>query len=161
MNLSHELIEVTKALDGAGIPYAICGGFAVMLHGYPRATYDLDIMVEEFHLECLSAVVSTLGFDVAAGRFAFRRGTPMETQFWRVSKFEDDDHLVLDVLMITPAIQDAWESREQVPLQKNKVWVVSRSGLKTMKLLSGRAKDLADLQQLGILPPDEVEPEPI
>ena len=85
----------------------------------------------------------------------------METQFWRVSKFEDDDHLVLDVLMITPAIQDAWESREQVPLQKNKVWVVSRSGLKTMKLLSGRAKDLADLQQLGILPPDEVEPEPI
>jgi hypothetical protein len=161
MNLSHELLAIVQALEAEGMPYAICGGFAVMLHGYPRATHDLDLLVQESDLARVTNVVATLGFDLAAGTFSFKRGTPEETRFWRVSKIEADDHLVLDVLLVTPVIEEAWRSREQIAWQGHSVWVVSRDGLKTMKLLAGRAKDLADLQALGILPQDDVEPEPV
>lgn len=161
MNLSSELIALVRALEGAGVPYAICGGFAVMLHGYPRATNDLDVLVPEADLERVSHTVATLGFDLAAGTFAFKRGTPAETRFWRVSKSREDDLLVLDVLVVTPVLEEAWQSREQVAWLGERVWVVGRAGLKIMKLLAGRTKDLADLQQLGILPHHDDEPEPV
>ncbi len=161
MNLSQELLDLVQALDAGGVPHAICGGFAVMLHGYPRATYDLDLLVAEADLARVERCAATAGFNRAAGTFAFRRGTPQETRFWRVSKIVNEDHLVLDVLLVTPAFQEVWESREQLDWRGHRVWVVSREGLKTMKLLSGRPKDLADLQQLRILPGDDPEPERI
>src|SRR3990172_4526775 len=34
-----------EALENAGIPYAISGGVAVLLHGYRRTTADVDILV--------------------------------------------------------------------------------------------------------------------
>jgi hypothetical protein len=79
---------------------------------------------------------------------------------WRVSKIEGDNHLVLDVLLVTLVLEDAWRSRVKIAWQEHRVWSVSREGLKTMKLLAGRAKDLANLQQLGIIPNHDDEPEP-
>jgi hypothetical protein len=38
VNLKRELLAVTRALSDAGVPYALCGGLAVTLHGYPRLT---------------------------------------------------------------------------------------------------------------------------
>jgi hypothetical protein len=42
------LQEVTTALDGVGIPYALGGSMASSLQGRPRFTQDADIMVEPF-----------------------------------------------------------------------------------------------------------------
>lgn len=161
MNLSEELSAIVDALDAQGIPYAVCGGYAVMLHGYPRATYDLDLLVPETEIPRVETAVRPLGFDVPAGFFAFKRGTPSETRFWRVSKFADGEHLVLDVLLVTPVFQDVWHTRCQVETGGKPLWAVSLEGLATMKKLSGRTKDLLDLQKLGIVPHDDAEPEPL
>jgi hypothetical protein len=161
MILSQELIHVTTALEREGIEYAVCGGFAVGLHGYPRMTFDLDLLIQETDVPRFEAAVLPLGFDVVAGAFAFKRGTPLETRFWRVSKHEGPDHLVLDALLVTPVFTSVWQTRQRMTFDGHTVWVVSREGLATMKKLSGRAKDLADLQNLGILPGDEEQPEPL
>lgn len=34
-----------------GIPYAIIGGHAVAVHGYPRMTQDIDVLVDDAHLQ--------------------------------------------------------------------------------------------------------------
>lgn len=34
-----------EVLDGAGVPHAIVGGVAVMLHGYRRNTVDVDVLI--------------------------------------------------------------------------------------------------------------------
>ena len=161
MILSEELVAVINALDKEGIDYAVCGGFAVGLHGYPRMTFDLDLLIQEADVARFEAAVKPLGFDVVAGSFAFRRGTPQETRFWRVSKHDGPDHLVLDALLVTPVFATVWETRQQMRFDAHDVWVVSREGLTTMKTVSGRAKDFADLQNLGILPSDEDQPEPV
>ena len=33
-----------RALERAKVPYALCGGLAVALHGFPRATKDIDLL---------------------------------------------------------------------------------------------------------------------
>jgi hypothetical protein len=35
-----------KVLEALGIPYMVCGSTASSLHGEPRTTYDLDIVVD-------------------------------------------------------------------------------------------------------------------
>ena len=40
------LAHVGASLDEAGIAYMVVGGHAVLLHGEPRLTRDLDVTVE-------------------------------------------------------------------------------------------------------------------
>ncbi|MBA7590082.1 2-methoxy-6-polyprenyl-1,4-benzoquinol methylase, mitochondrial [subsurface metagenome] len=37
---------VVRTLNGSGVPYALCGGMAVVLHGYPRLTRDIDLLIQ-------------------------------------------------------------------------------------------------------------------
>jgi hypothetical protein len=40
------LARITAALDAAGVAYMLAGSFASTAHGQPRATQDLDIVIE-------------------------------------------------------------------------------------------------------------------
>ena len=37
---------IARALDEARVRYLVVGGLAVVMHGYSRATYDLDLVVQ-------------------------------------------------------------------------------------------------------------------
>jgi hypothetical protein len=56
LNLFEELEGLTRALDEAGIPYALCGGLAMAVYGVSRATIDIDILVDEADIERLEGV---------------------------------------------------------------------------------------------------------
>jgi len=40
-------VDLAAALDEAGIPYAIAGAMAVLLHGHQRTTSDVDVLLTE------------------------------------------------------------------------------------------------------------------
>ncbi len=42
----HDFSEFLKLLIAHGVEYLLVGGFAVAIHGYPRATSDLDVWVK-------------------------------------------------------------------------------------------------------------------
>lgn len=44
-SVSELLVRITAALDAAGIPYMLTGSFASSIHGTPRATRDVDIVI--------------------------------------------------------------------------------------------------------------------
>ncbi len=46
IDLEKLLISITGILDQVNIPYFITGGFAISLWGRPRATFDIDIVIE-------------------------------------------------------------------------------------------------------------------
>src|SRR3989338_1057449 len=46
INPSKLLTQVTEVLDKLEIPYFITGGFAVSVWGRPRATFDIDVVIE-------------------------------------------------------------------------------------------------------------------
>ena len=56
--------DVLRALDAASIRFVLVGGVAVILHGVPRTTADLDLVIdlEQDNVRRFVAVMSELGF---------------------------------------------------------------------------------------------------
>jgi len=46
VELQKEIVRVCKALNSEGVKYIVVGGCAVILHGYRRTTYDIDLLVD-------------------------------------------------------------------------------------------------------------------
>src|SRR5688572_7006935 len=42
----EDLLLLCRSLNAAGARYLVVGGFAVMHHGFTRATEDIDLLVE-------------------------------------------------------------------------------------------------------------------
>lgn len=67
-NVRNRLLRAAKALEEAGIPYAVVGGNAVAAwisrvdEGAARNTRDVDIIVRRDDLEAVKAAMSTAGF---------------------------------------------------------------------------------------------------
>lgn len=59
--------QVCEALNRAGAKYLVIGGVACILHGYARATSDVDILIErtEANAERVLAALRTLGYGLA------------------------------------------------------------------------------------------------
>ena len=55
---------------------------------------------------------------------------------------------MLDLLLVTPAILPAWESRQEVAWEHGTLRVVSRDGLIALKSLRGSGQDLEDIMRL-------------
>ena len=68
----------------------------------------------------------------------------------RVSKIEPDtgETLVLDLLIVTPDIRQAWESRMKVEWEGGILSVVSPEGLILLKSLRSSGQDQDDIQHL-------------
>lgn len=45
MSVEHVFRKVQRALDTAGVPYMITGSYASSVHGEPRASKDIDIVI--------------------------------------------------------------------------------------------------------------------
>ncbi len=49
-------------LTAAEIPYSICGGVAVCLHGYQRNTVDLDLVIRSGESDAVRRILTNVGF---------------------------------------------------------------------------------------------------
>jgi len=45
MELQKEILRICAALNRKGVKYVVVGGCAVILHGYYRTTYDIDLLL--------------------------------------------------------------------------------------------------------------------
>jgi len=148
VNIRTELANIIGALNANEVPYALCGGFAVVVHGYVRATKDVDILIREGDLDAVKTIVGALGYNVPGGLLRFKAGTPEETRVFRLSKFDGPDFLTLDLILVTAVLEATWASRECRADGGRTLWVVSLDGLRIMKRLAAREQDLADLAML-------------
>lgn len=152
MNLIDELKTIVRAMNAAGIPYAVCGGIAVTIHGFTRTTRDIDLLIQPDDLDRTLKCVDGLGYNLEGGRIPLGAGEGFEQELVRISKAVGRDLVTLDLLLVDPLYEPAWLSRGHYDWQGETLTVVSREGLAIMKRLSGRPQDLVDLQRLGIDP---------
>lgn len=144
-DLDAELETLAKAFAARGIDYALCGGLALAVHGHPRATKDIDVLVRGESVDAARRVAHALGFDIEAMPMTFASGIEVR----RVSKVESDRLLSIDLIVVEPMLEGPWSSKQSVTWRGGPLAVVSRAGLVEMKRLAGRPQDLADLFQLG------------
>lgn len=148
MDLTLELEALLDALARARIPYAVCGGVALAIHGAPRFTKDIDLLVRSDDRDAIVVLIRDLGFDLPALPMTFGVGTPKAREVQRVSKIAGGQTLTLDLLVVGPALEPVWRGREVVEWGKRRIQIVSREGLIQMKRLAGRPQDLVDIDAL-------------
>jgi hypothetical protein len=151
--LLDEFRSITAALNEAGIDYAVCGGWAMAIHGLPRATMDIDLMILADDLERVWQLAKDHGYDVEGLQLHFADSA---IEIRRISKIEAESKrlFTLDFLLVTESLREVWRGRELMDWHQGKTWVVTREGLIELKSISGRAQDLVDIEKLEA-PDDE------
>jgi len=152
-SLYDELKALVAALNEKQVPYALCGGLAMAVHGFPRATVDIDFLVQPADLERVVRLANGLGYKFAAAPMELSSG---KVQIRRFSKMagDDEDPFVLDLILASGPLQPLFEGRRELPWEGRTLWVLSRDGMIQMKLLRGSEQDRADISGLRE-PPDE------
>lgn len=150
---------VLERLAERGGRFVVVGGLAVVLHGHPRLTVDLDLVVDlepEAARRTIEALTS-LGlrplarvdpFDFAdAGR---RRAWIEEKGPRDFSFYDPGDALGIVDLFVEPPFdfEELWANARGVELGPVKVRVASIPDLIRMKRQAGLAQDLDDIDRL-------------
>jgi hypothetical protein len=150
LDLEQELGAIVDALTAERIEYALCGGMAMAVHGAPRATIDIDLLVREEDADRIHVAVAPLGFTFRAFPMTFSGG---DVRILRVSKIDpsDGETLILDLLLVTPAVENVWSTRERMEWRGRALTVVSREGLIQLKIYRSSTQDRADIERLGSL----------
>jgi len=114
------------------------------VHGAPRATTDVDLLVRPEALEVALQVAAARGFTLRALPMRFSDGLEIQ----RVTKVAGDESLTLDLLLVNSNLDPVWTGRVRLATEAGGIWVVSREGLIQMKAWAGREQDLADIKRL-------------
>jgi hypothetical protein len=140
----QELKDLVLALDASRVDYALCGGVALAIHGVPRATQDIDLLIRPEDLPRLREVARACGFGLEAFPMDFASGITIQ----RFTKLIDGLPLMLDALLVAGPLDGAWQGRQTAEIEGGRVHVVSRESLIALKLAAGRPQDLVDVQRL-------------
>ncbi len=148
LELPTDFSDFLSLLNAHQVEYLLVGGYAVTIHGYVRATGDMDIFVAATpaNAERVVAAIREFGFAlpnltselVLEPRKILRMGLPP---------------LRIEVMNQIDGVEfDECRSRAlDVRLGTLRVPVISLADLRKNKLAAGRHKDLDDLENL----PDE------
>jgi hypothetical protein len=147
LSLYDELKGLTIDLAASGIEYAVCGGLAMAIHALPRATVDIDLLILTNDLNSVLQIARARGFTLSAKPMTFAEG---KVEIRRVSKPDPEigDVLMLDLLLVTAALNEVWEGREAVLWEGETLQVVSREGLIALKRLRFSGQDQDDIKRL-------------
>lgn len=145
LQLTDDFSEFLRLLNAHRVDYLLVGGYAVGLHGYPRATIDLDVWVRSTadNAGRVVAALRKFGFDMPNLEPALFLN-PRSIVRFGVPPFR------IGVMTSIDGVEyDGCRARAlEFDLPGMTVPVISLADLKINKRAAGRHKDLADLENL-------------
>lgn len=153
----NRLVKVFASLNSRDVKYIVIGGIASTLYGVPRATFDLDILIEATPENAQRLLDALL--DAQLGTAALTSSEELLANV--ITMFQD--RVRIDVQTSTPGIdfETAWQRRETMTYSGQQFFVLSRDDLIASKRAAGQPVDLEDVRILeedaGNDPPDETE----
>ena len=161
MGMKLEDVEaIARALDRTGARFIVVGGLAVVLHGYSRTTYDLDLVIqlEPRNIVAAFEALKALGYrplvPITAEQFANEalRKSWIDEKGMQVLNFNSDRHRGTGVDVFVTEPFDFDDEYNNAYLQEFMPGITLRVAridtLVAMKRVAGRAKDLADIEEL-------------
>jgi hypothetical protein len=124
----------------------VISGIAAVLHGVPRATFDLDILIEATPDNTQRLLDALLEANLGTASLI----SADELLANEITIF--NDRVRIDVQTSTPGLrfEIAWQNRETMDYQGQTFYVVSRTDLIASKRAAGRAVDLEDVRLLEL-----------
>ncbi|HEY3215883.1 MAG TPA: nucleotidyltransferase [Candidatus Eisenbacteria bacterium] len=142
----NRLSDVFRSFQDHEVRYVVIGGIAAILHGVPRATFDLDILIEATldNTRRLLAALAEAGLGTAS------LTTPEAVLANEITVFKD--RVRVDVLTEAPGLlfPRAWTERQTLDYQGQAFFVLSKQDLIASKRAAGRPVDLEDVRLLEL-----------
>lgn len=146
----NRLKAVFKSFQRHDLKYVIIGGIAAVLYGVPRATFDLDILIEASPQNAQRLIDALI--DAGMGTATLTNADEILANEITIFK----DRVRIDVQISTPGLEfeAAWEKKQNMEYQGQTFYVVSLDDLIKSKRAAGREVDLEDVRLLE-LPDDQ------
>jgi len=124
----------------------VIGGIAAVLYGVPRATFDLDIIIEasKENARCLLEALLDAGLGTAS------LTTIEEILSNEITIFKD--RVRIDVQIKTPGLifESAWKRKQTMNYRGQEFYVVCLEDLVASKKAAGKTIDLEDIRLLEL-----------
>jgi predicted nucleotidyltransferase len=153
--LNRDFKEFAQCLAARGVEYLLVGGYALAAHGHPRYTGDIDFWVNpsEENIARLLQALDDFGFGSLGLKPAdFDADTVVQL-----------GHAPSRIDLLTAidgvAFDDCFARRQQADVGGVELSIIGLDDFIANKRSTGRLKDLADLESLG-LPPSPTIPPP-
>lgn len=146
--MNERQISLLAAFAAAKVEFAVVGGVAVNMHGYVRATNDLDIFIRPTAENALAAFNALLALGISLEGLE-----PSDL-------LDDEDNLRLgpgedhiDILASIGEIpfDQVWRNRMEAVIEGLSIPFISKADLIANKLQVGRLRDLADAEELALI----------
>jgi hypothetical protein len=149
--MNEKQISLLAAFLAANVDYAVVGGVAVNAHGYVRATNDLDIFIRPTEDNARAAFNALIALGVPLEGL-----TPedllSDTDNLRFGP--EEDHIDILASIGQMPFDQVWRNRIETPIAGLQVPFISKPDLIENKRQVGRLRDLADAEELSLLPED-------
>jgi len=135
--------DLLKLLKGHKAEFVIIGATAFPVHGYARATLDIDIFIRptKANAERVWAALRAFGYDVTDVRIEDLLKKKLLIRQYIV---ETDIHPFVKGI----SFDDVWENKVRKKFGRTFVYFASLDDLIRMKSAAARPKDLEDLKYL-------------
>jgi hypothetical protein len=142
----NQYLDVFKSFQKNKVKYVVLGGIAAIVHGVPRATFDLDILIDPTRKNAQRLLDALL----EAGLGTASLTSVEDLLAHEITVFRD--RVRIDVQTATPGLRfrDAWRNRETMRFQGQEFFVLSRADLIASKRAAGRPIDLEDVRLLEL-----------
>lgn len=152
-------LDLFRALETKQVRYLLVGGIAMNLHGVPRMTMDVDIVLamDEPNLRAFLDAANDLGLEPVAPVKIDTLLNPQVRQVWVTEKHmiafalrpRDPKGPTVDVLIDPPVnVAESLKRAEIKIVEGVRVPLASVEDMISLKRSTGRAQDEADIDQL-------------
>ena len=157
-DLPSDYTDLLREFVEGNVEFLLIGGWAVAVHGYGRATDDMDILVRASS-ENASRVFAALG----------RFGAPLAAHGVTEGLFSKDGYgyrmgrkpVLIEILTVVSGVtfDEAAAEALTVVVEGMRIPVIGRKALIANKRAAGRPKDLADVEVLEADASQSTDPE--
>ncbi|HAR44740.1 MAG: hypothetical protein A2X56_13395 [Nitrospirae bacterium GWC2_57_13] len=154
-----DYLGIFKRFNEEGIRYIVVGGMAVNLHGIPRMTYDIDLLLDmdDRNIESFIQLLTGWGFkpkvpvDIAEFADSAKRNDWIKNKNMKAFNLMNPEWAIreIDILIDAPVdFAKADRGKKVVLIQNVQVPVIGIDDLIVMKEKADRQQDAADVRSL-------------
>ena len=142
----NRLQEVFASFQKHDVRYLVIGGVAAVLYGVPRATFDLDILIEAEPRNARRLLAALIDAGLGTAHLI----TPEELLAQEITVFKDRVRIDVQTSTLGLEFSEAWRRRVTMKFQQQKFYVVDRQDLIASKRAAARKVDLEDVRILEL-----------
>jgi hypothetical protein len=146
--MNEKQISLLAAFAAARVEFAVVGGVAVNLHGYVRATHDLDIFIRPTYENARAAFGALLALGVPLE--GLEPGDLLNDEE-NLRFGPEEDHIDILASIGEMPFDQVWRNRIEPEIGGMAIPFISMADLIANKRQVGRLRDLADAEELTLL----------